>query len=172
MQQANPQYIQQTSQQPPIPDTVLLTEPQPINQQHISSNPSYHQSSMPSSVQSAWSNTSASPWSQQQDVKPAINMGNHMGSPPSALTPHQNTSRHSSYGPSPTNNFSSPASNYSGSTNSFNNRPSPYPIPTHPHHMKYSSNTGGHHQQGMQQGMQQQYQQVDQTSQSSLRAVL
>lgn len=152
-QQQNPQFMQQSQPQQPIVDAVsavLISESQPVNQ-HIPS--TYHQSS---SVQSSWSNN-ASPWAAQQDVKPSMN---HLGSPQSALPPHHNTPHHSSYGPSPTNTFSSPASNYSGSTNSFNNRPSPYPISAHPHHMKYT-NTGTmqqHHQQ-QQQSMQQQYQQ-------------
>ncbi|KAI6235392.1 Mediator of RNA polymerase II transcription subunit 15 [Aphelenchoides besseyi] len=141
--QQNPAFMQPPAQQQPIVDAVnaaLLTESQPLNQ-HI---PSYHQPSIPSTVQSSW----ASSWSAQHDAKSAVN--NHLGSPQSVLSHHQN-----SYGPSPTNSFASPASNYSGSTNSFNNRPSPYPIP--PHHLKYNT-TGSmhHHQQHAQQAMQQQ----------------
>jgi hypothetical protein len=134
-QQTSSPYMQQTGQ-PQIMDNMnsaILGE----SQQHIPSASSYNQSN----AQTVWSNN-ASPWS--QDGKPMINMVNHLGSPSSGPTSH-----HSSYGPSPTNTYSSPASNYSGSTNNFNNRPSPYPVPPHSHHMKYSSGNGVNSQQNM-----------------------
>jgi hypothetical protein len=165
------QFVQQQAQMQPQPivdavnAAVLLSEPQPV-QQHMPS--TYHQPNMQSGVQSSWSNASAWP-SQQADVKMGLTANNqmHLGSPTSTLSSHQhNTPHHSSYGPSPTNNFSSPASNYSGSTNSFNNRPSPYPIPAHaPHHAKYS-NAGA-----MQQNMQQQYQQNNYMNQSQMHPI-
>jgi hypothetical protein len=145
-------------QQQPIVDavnaSVLLSESQPINphQPNI-----YHQPNMSSGPNSSWPNQNQ--WPPQQDVKSGMATANmHLGSPSSALSSHpHNTPHHSSYGPSPTNTFSSPASNYSGSTNSFNNRPSPYPLP--PHHMKYT-NAGAMQQHHQQQNMQQ-YQQVN-----------
>ncbi|KAI6177174.1 Mediator of RNA polymerase II transcription subunit 15 [Aphelenchoides bicaudatus] len=142
------QYLPPPGQQAPIVDAVnavLLSESQPVTQQqHISS--AYHQPSMPSSVQSSWSNSSQ--WQTQQDIKPGLGTNAmHLGSPPSVIPPHHNTPHHSSYGPSPTNNFNSPASNYSGSTNSFNNRPSPYPIPPHPRTMQQNHQQHQQYQQ-------------------------
>lgn len=142
-----------SQQQQPIVDAmnaVLLSESQPVNQQqqHISS--SYHQPNMQS--QTSWSNSPQ--WSNAQGDKPGLQNQMHLGSPSSIVPLHHNASHQGSYRPSPTNNFSSPIYNYSGSTHGLN-RPSPYQIPSH--HMKNApvGTMQQHHNQ-----QQSQYQQV------------